>query len=175
MLIPEGESSKAKHSCGCWPISFNPSRYGSGKGLGRVHSSPSTILGKYSVAPMPLSMLIQFAFGALETAANGRPDALIQSRNCMKPGRGFRFPAAHAQDCLSRACQCVIDTAEELLTKATSPESSLKRASLSSENLSCSACVRSGHRKAERIELWPPVICSSKNFLVIGSPLLYPL
>ena len=55
------------------------------------------------------------------------------------------------------------------------PESSLKRASFSSENLSCSACVRSGHKKLERIELWPPVMFLSKNSLLMLSPLLYPL
>ena len=44
---------------------------------------------------MPFSMLMQLALGAFETAAYGRPLALIQSKNWMKPGRGLRLPAAH--------------------------------------------------------------------------------
>ena len=54
-----------------------------------------------------------------------------------------------------------------------SPEYSLKRASFSSANSSLLSCGQSGHRNLPSRILWPPEMCSSKNSLVIGSPLLY--
>lgn len=57
---------------------------------------------------------------------------------------------------------------------ASIPEYSRKSASFSSANLSLSSWDQSGHRNLPKRMLCPPEMCSSKNSLVIGSPLLYP-
>mmetsp|Transcript_55505 Transcript_55505/g.91927 ORF Transcript_55505/g.91927 Transcript_55505/m.91927 type:complete len:211 (+) Transcript_55505:9-641(+) len=85
-LAPEGESSMARHCFGLTHNRFMASKYGSGQGLPRSHSSPMTTVSNHSRRPMLPSICSALGRGAFVTAAHLMPSASSQLKSSSSPG-----------------------------------------------------------------------------------------